>query len=225
LARTGTEIVAQAYPLSTICTIEMGSILLYSWFTIYGATSAGISSTTIEFNTVSDRHFAAFVSKIRPQPSVADVAKWRQDQTAFDYLVTKSFKFMNYGRSSLVGGEKVIQTLWQPEIRERILPQLRLPFYRTVTTAHLAILTNQELILIREDERSSRGEKGTRYGGVWRYIPLRNIVSVSVEQRAKALLALSIELSAAERVDRIFALTRRPEVARFQNAIEQLLGP
>lgn len=225
LARTGTEIVAHAYPLKTICDIEVGTILLYSWLTIHGMTSAGLmSATTIEFNSTSLRHYATFIAKIRPQPNVADDTELQKAQAAFDYLATENFKFMNYARSSLVGGEKVIHTLWQPEIRERIFPRLRVPFYRTVSTAHLAVLTDKELILIREDERSSRGKKGVRYGGVWHYIPLRNIVSVSLEQFTADLLILSVKLSSMGHADQLFALASRPEVTHLQNAIEKALG-
>jgi len=225
VAGTGTEIVVHAYPLKTICDIEVGTILLYSWFTIHGMTTAGLmSATTVEFNSTSLRHYAAFIAKIRPQPSAADDAELQKAQAAFDYLATESFKFMNYGRSSLVEGEKVIYTLWQPEIRERIFPWLRVPLYRTVSTAHLAILTDKELILIREDERSSRGKKGVRYGGVWQYIPLRSIVSVSVEQFTENLLLLSVKLSSMGHTDQLFALASRPEVTRLQNAIEKMRG-
>jgi len=222
LTHTGVEVVEQAFPLEKICDIEVGSILLYSWLSIRGMTKAGLfSSAIIEFNTSSSRHFAPFISKLRPQPS--DGTSLQEERAAFDYLAAESFKFMNYGRSSLVAGEKVIDTLWQPEIRERMFPRLPLPFYRTISTAHLSILTNKELILIREDERSSRRKKGARYGGIWQYIPLRSIVSVSSEQLTEDLLGLSVVLSSTGHVDRIFALASRPEVAQFQNAIEALL--
>ena len=150
LKRIDGQVKMYAYPFDAICDIEVGNILLYSWITIRGVTREGAThATPIEFNSTSRQHFAPFVAQLRPRPS-PDPQALRAKQTSFSDLASKSFKFMNYARSSLVSGEKVIHTLWQPEIQESILPWRWLPFTRTIATAHLTILTDKELILISD---------------------------------------------------------------------------
>lgn len=223
LKRIDGQVKMYAYPFDAICDIEVGNILLYSWITLRGVTREGAThATPIEFNSTSRQHFAPFVAQLRPRPS-PDPQALRAKQTSFSDLASKSFKFMNYARSSLVSGEKVIHTLWQPEIQESILPWRWLPFTRTIATAHLTILTDKELILIREDERSSKKDN-TRYGGVWHYIPLRSIDAVAMTSDAADWLILSIGLTSAGRVEGIFAPDQRPEVEQFQHAVAQLTG-
>jgi hypothetical protein len=103
------------------------------------------------------------------------------------------------------------------------LPLIRLPFFRTISTAHLSMLTDRELILMREDERFSTRKKGKRYGGVWQYIPLRSVVSLTTTQRAENLLTLSINLTDNKSIDRIYALDKSEEVAAFQSAVEDVI--
>lgn len=216
LERAGTGFTAKGYPLKTIRDVEMGSILLYSWITISGVTSEGVSSfSTVEFNAVTSERFTPFISKIRPGTGGAGTPELRAEQARFNNLISASFKFMNYARSSLVPGEKVLYTLWQPELRERINVVFSLPFYQTVSTAHLTILTDKELILIRDDERVTP-HKGNRYGGVWQYIPLRSIASASIAEQPEGLLTLSISLSPNGHLDRIFALSSKAEVEHLQ---------
>lgn len=221
LERTSTGFTAKGYPLKAIRDVEMGSILLYSWITLSGVTHEGVSSfSTVEFNAVTSERFTPFVSKIRPGTGGAGAPELRAEQAKFNDLISASFKFMNYARSSLVPGEKVLYTLWQPEIRERINIVFSLPFYQTISTAHLTILTDKELILIRDDERVTP-HRGTRYGGVWQYIPLRNIASASLSRQPEGLLTLSIKLSPNGHLDRIFALSSQTEVEQLQAALQK----
>jgi hypothetical protein len=221
LERTDNGHIAKGYPLKTIRDVEMGSILLYSWITISGVTSEGVSSfSTVEFNAVTSERFTPFISKIRPGTGGAGTPELRAEQAKFNDLISASFKFMNYARSSLVPGEKVLYTLWQPELRERINVVFNLPFYQTISTAHLTILTDKELILIRDDERVTP-HKGTRYGGVWQYIPLRSIASASITEQPEGLLTLSIGLSPNGHLDRIFALSSRVEVEQLRTALQR----
>ena len=224
LERVGQRIVTTAYPLKTIRDVETGSILLYSWITLSGMTSEGVAaSSTIEFNTATSRHLAPFLNKIRPAFGSADQTALRAEQAKFDYLALPSFKFMSFARESLVCGEQVIHSVWQPEIRKPFATLFGWSFYRTLSTAHLMILTDKEVILIWDDERST-ANRGVRYGGVWRYIPLRHIVSVSLADSANDLLTLSLRLSPDARLDTIFAVPNQRQVEHLQNEIKQLIG-
>jgi hypothetical protein len=224
LERIGQRIVTTAYPLKTVRDVETGSILLYSWITLSGMTSEGVpASSTIEFNTATSRHLAPFLNKIRPAFGDADQTALRAEQAKFDYLALASFKFMNFARESLVCGEHVIHSVWQPEIRRPVATLFGWSFYRTLSTAHLMILTDKEVILIWDDERST-ANRGVRYGGVWRYIPLRHIVSVSLAEPAGDLLTLSIHLSPDTHLDTVFAISNQRQVEHLQNEIKQLIG-
>ena len=226
LERSGSRITTKGYPLGAIRDIEVGVVLLDSWITISGVTSDGVSTTsTFEFNTTSGRHFASLLNKIRPAANGSEETELSAELAKFDYLASSSFKFMNYARSSLVCGEKVIHTVWQPEIRARTVALPGWPFYRTLSMSHLIILTDKELILIREDERVSGNwgfRKRVRYGGIWQYIPLDSIVSVSLAKQANDLWALSIYLSEDGRLDRVFTASSKHEVAQLQDEIEKL---
>jgi len=63
---------------------------------------------------------------------------------------------------------------------------------------------------------------GTRYGGVWRYIPLRHLVSATVTEADDGLVTLSLSLTSNGRVDQVFAADRRAELEQLQHALETL---
>jgi len=133
LERNGGLVVTKSYPYQTVYTLEMGYILLYSWLTISGITSTGEAGTsTIDFNTSSARHFATFLDKLRPSLQGVDETQLKVEKEKFDYLLPLNFKFMNFGRSSLVGGETVLQILLQPGIREPVWSLLGDMFQRTI---------------------------------------------------------------------------------------------
>jgi hypothetical protein len=225
MERAGQRITTTGYPLKTIRDVEMGSIILYSWMTVSGVTSEGApASSTIEFNASTSRHFAPFLDKIRPPFNGADEAALKAERAKFDYLSSTSFKFMNLARESLVCGEQVLRSVWQPEIRKPVVTLLGLSLYRTLSTAHLAILTDKEIILIWEDERSTANPRGVRYGGVSRCIPLRHIGSVSLTGPVDDLLTLSLHLSLDARLDMVFAASSQRKVEQFQKEIQQLIG-
>jgi hypothetical protein len=225
LERTGSQVVVKNYPYQTLHRLEVGSILLASWITLRGVTSEGVtSSATIEYNAaVGERHLAVFLKKLRPAPREMDEAGVQAEKDKFDYLSDLNFKFMNYGRNSLVRGEKVLQILLQPEIRE---PAWSLPgwtFYRTVTPAHLTILTDQELILIREDERGKE-IRGVRYGGVWQYLPLRSLRTVSLSAPENDRLSLTITLPDGEKMEKIFAAASQAELEQLHGQLLTRIG-
>ena len=215
LERNGGQVVAKSYPYHTVCTVEVGSILLSSWLTISGITSTGEASvSTIDFNTASARHFATFLNKLRPATQGTDEIKLKVEKDKFDYLSTLNFKLMNYGRSSMVYGETVIQILLQSEIRESFLAMLGSIFQQTISSAHLTILTNHELILI-QDVGHGRKVHEPRYGGIWQYIPLHSIKSVTWSETENGWLTLLIAVSPDKTIERLFAVSSKPELEQL----------
>jgi hypothetical protein len=223
--RLGDQVSLTAYPLKDIFTLETGIILLFSWFTISGVTQAGLASTTtVEFNTATSRYFAPFLNKMRPAPG-PDARARQVERQKFDYLAAGNFKLMNFAGESLVSGEKVLQTLLQPQIYKPGLTLGEHVFYQTtLSLAHLAILTDKEFILIQDDERSAE-TRGVRYGGKWQYVALRHISAVSVREQADGLLTLSLTLAPGGRqLEVVFAASQRPAVARLQAEMAGLAG-
>ncbi|MBN1888586.1 MAG: hypothetical protein JW850_11370 [Thermoflexales bacterium] len=218
LERAGKRVSVRGYRWDSIRDVEVGTVLLYAWITIRGVTTEGESTaSTFEFNSASSHYFTPILNKIRPAARGSDEASLAE-RAKFDYLTKLNYKFMNYARKSLVPGEKVIQTVWQPEIRLQVGP-----FSPSVTLAHLTILTDKELILIRDDERWGAYED-VRYGGIWQYIPLSSIVSASLADQPDALLTLSIHLSEHDRVERVFEISNKPQLERLQSEIEKRLS-
>jgi hypothetical protein len=211
------------FPAGAVRDIEFGAILLYSWMTINGRTLEGDFKTrTITFNSVSYPHFIPFINQARCAPQFPNVGQLEREKSKFDYLTLPAFKFMNYCRKSLMGGEQVLNTIWEPEIREKVFSRLSLPFYHTVSHSHLVILTDRELIVIREEDLTHL-IKGNRYGGIWRYIPLRSLRSQKLSESG-ALLSLDLVLDEGSEIQILYRKQSRLDVESLMAGIESMAG-
>ena len=222
----GNQVRMTEYPITSISDIEIGRILLYSWFTIGGVTKAGAAtSTTIEFNSASSRHFTRFINRIRPKLLHAGERELGMEMAKFDYLAAENFKFMNFAIESLVNGEKVLQVLWQPKISKPLISIGRYVLYRAaVSVAHLLVLTDKEIILIQDDQRSDE-KRGVKYGGVWRYVPLKNVHGVSLSDREDGLLGVSLTLSPGQRkLDILFEDSQKQKLLEFQSKLKKMIS-
>jgi hypothetical protein len=81
------------------------------------------------------------------------------------------------------------------------------------------ILTDRELIQIREEALENRHDK---YGGIWDYIPLRNIASLSVVRKNGDLLALTIRLNTDECFHCLFQDAMANELDQLKERFNQL---
>ncbi|MFN8412141.1 MAG: hypothetical protein U0Z26_07120 [Anaerolineales bacterium] len=224
--RSGKQITSMEYSLNNISDFEVGRILLFSWLTIHGVTNTGEKTTsTIEFNTSSFRHYEYFVNKMRSMPSLINKHIVSEGKNKFESLADENFKFMNYATESLMGGEEVVKIVWQPEMSNPVFALWGHVFHRRILSmAHLVILTNKELILIQEDERSTLN-RGVRYGGKWQYIALNKIKAVSVLERADDLLALVLTFFPGERqVEIMFMASKRQDLIQFQAEFNQMMA-
>jgi hypothetical protein len=220
LERSGNTFEAKCYPLEGISYVEIRAILLDSHVKIQGVTRDGIpASSTIKFNSVTDYLFTPIVEKIRLNAVNAQDAVQNSEVAKFDHLLSVNYKFRNYARRSLLGDEKVIHIILQPEIRTRLLKVLGMTYYRTISPAHLSILTDRELIMIREEARQSGDD---RYGGIWNYIPLNKIVTLSLGERGGNLLVLSIQLPEKERLEYLYQTSAKQDLDQFQEWFKKL---
>jgi len=222
MERVRNKTTCTCYPIEDISYVEEGVVLLYAWVKISGIASDGVpSSSTLKFNAVTDYLLAPIIEKIRPATGGLGDADRNLELAKFDYLARLNFKFMSYGRHSILPGEKVIHTVLQPEIREKIFTVLGQSFFRTVSTAHISILTDKELILIR-DEEQSRWSRDARYGGTRSYIPLNKITSVSLTRKECDLLDLSIHLPGDDQIVSLFSTSNERELDLFLNQLESV---
>lgn len=222
---SGRQVELTTYPVDMISAVEVGEILLYSWLKITGLTGEGSAgATTIEFNTVSLEYYWPFINRIRPAAANVSESVLRSEQDKFNYLDSINYKFMNYARASLLPGETVIDHLWQRRIRRPILPILGHTFQRTASVAHVTILTDKELIIISEDERTA-DIKGGRYGNVRCYVPLGRVAGVFVSPKRQDLVALSFKLSPDDRqIEMCYEAGVVDKVERFRTAVESGVG-
>jgi len=220
LERSGNTFEAQCYPLEGISYVEVRTILLDSCIKISGVTRQGIPAfSTFKFNSVTDFLFTPILERIRLAAVDSKDAVQSSELEKFDHWVRLNYKFMNYAKRSLLGGEKVIHTILQPEIRASVLTVLGKTYYRTISPTHVSILTDRELIMIREEERHSGEDK---YGGIWDYIPLNKIVTLSLRGKDNNLLILSIHLPEGACLEYLFQASAEREINQILDRLREL---
>jgi hypothetical protein len=214
------ELICTCFPIAHISNIEVGRILLRAWVNLRGITHEGRPAfAAFEFNAVSLHLFDPILKKFRGHTEEAAAGDVEQERAKFNYLLNLNFKFMNYGRLTILPGERVTYTLLQPEIGQEVVQLLGKVFFRSISAAHLSILTDRELILIRDGE-SHAWHSGIKYGSVWHYLPLNRIRGVSLTQIGDGRLRLSIHLPQNERVSALFAAENAHGVKLLINYLE-----
>lgn len=220
LERNGKTLLVQSYPLAGISYVEVSSMLLDSQVRISGITSEGIHrSTMFRFNTTTDYVIDPILRKIRMYSIVTGDADNDSGRETFEDWMDLNYKFMNLARSSVLDRDKVIHAILQPEIREAMFTILGKTFFRTISPTHTGILTDRELILIREEVLQGREDK---YGGIWEYIPLNKIADLSVTRNGDHLLVLSARLITNEQFECLFQSSKKNEVDQFLDTFRKM---
>lgn len=219
LESEGKQIQVLQFELAKLRDLEVGTILLYSWITVSGITTDGaFASSTFTFNTATLRHFESVLAQARGIGSQSALSAPRSEQAKLDYIGSSDYKFMNFAKTTLHPEAAILDSLWQPEIRNRVLGFLGLGLYRTIATAHLLVVTDKELLFIHDDARVKR-VKGMRYGGVWHYIPRRSIVANEITESTGGLLTLTLILLYDGRVDMQFAANKKDALLGLQRSL------
>ncbi|MCB8982328.1 MAG: hypothetical protein H6659_00725 [Ardenticatenaceae bacterium] len=180
LERQRDEIVTRAADFADVLYIQRGLVLLNSWLKI--RTSA--EEFELPFNTTVEYLFDPLVDTLRRAgmgvSAYGEVpgAKMKPDLSRFDFLETVNYKFMNYGRSSIHSSDKILGLIYQPDETLHSLRFFNRVVYHQYKTAHLTVLTDHELVLIQE-AKAIRNNFDSSYGGVFTYIPRRQIQEVS----------------------------------------------
>ena len=220
LEKRGNKLDVYRYPISRIHCVEVSSVLLDARIKILGfeRDSRVPSSTTIRFNAVTDFLFTPIVTRIRASAQARKAAPGAGSDP-FDEWGRRNFKFMNYARRSLMGGESVIRAVFQPEIRVRVVSAFGRTYRRTISPTHATILTDSELVTIRETQYKGDRE---RYGGVWNYLPLDRIERLSVTREEDGLVAMSIHLPGESRIQLQYEPAARGELEALVRRFSEL---
>lgn len=222
LERADSQVVIAGFGYADISSLEVGNILLYSWFSIHGRTISGADATmTIEFNEATLRHFEPFFRKMRPAPDHTSAVDLAAEHAKFDGLSVANFKLANFARESLRPGARVLQAIYQPANRQRLATVFGHSIYRTVFLDHLTVLTGQEMILLGDAEGIAENKR-SKYGGVQRYLPLRSLTAVAVEERSESLTSCTFQVSPEIRVERLFDASRRAEIEKLAQTLQAL---
>lgn len=218
--RIGNSLNTQCYPYDGISYVEYKTALLASSLKICGVTNGGFqAASTLSFNSVTDYLFAPILKRVRGIKTDSTQAVEDSKPEQFDHLAKVNYKFMNYARHSLLGEERVVLSVLQPEIRESLLAFLGKSYYRTISPTHMLILTDRELIVIREE---AVRRKEDRYGGIWDYIPLRKINSLSLSERGNNLIDLSIQLPGNTRLEFLFQVFTREDLNQLIDRFREM---
>jgi hypothetical protein len=223
--RTRDLLTPVSYRLDDISAIEAGSILLRGWLTVRGMAESGLlTSTTLRYNTVTERLFAPFLREFRTGSHLAAGPSLDRERAKFDELVSRNYKFMNFSRSSILPGEEVLRYVLQPEIRDTLVRLFGRSLSRCISPTHTLILTDRELIAISEESGSIWQSFGTvRYGGIWQYVPLTRVSAAAVTMRDDGLLRLSIHLPHDDRLEMLFSPSSGSEVDLLVERLESLI--
>ncbi len=220
LESSGSSYEARCYPLQGISYLEVRTILLDTRIKITGLTETGApASSTLRINSACSHLFAPLLERMRLAADGAPGTLQSPHPGVFDHWNRLNYKFMNYARGSLLGGDRVMHAILQPEIRANQVTLLGRTFYRTIAPALACILTERELILIREDIRLVGGH---RYGGIWDYIPLGVVTDMALNDRDDRLLVLAIRLPGSAPLEFQFQAAARPEIEQLLDTFRKL---
>lgn len=220
LESNGNTFKVQCYPFEGISFLEFRTALLASSIKICGLASHGVHATsTLIFNSVTDYLFTPILKRVRLATMGPRDAVQSLPVEQFDHLIKVNYKFMTFARHSLLEGEQVIHSILQPEIRESVLTVLHKTYFRTISPTHMIILTDRELIVIREE---ATRRKEDRYGGIWDYIPLSKIASLSFGEKDSNLLVFTIQLPGNIRFELLFQASAKGEINQLLERFEEI---
>lgn len=208
------QLSVESIDLAALSYTENGKVLLFSWLALF----TGQEKRRFPFNTVREDLMspvvlhARRVSAASPAPTEAPA----EELAKFDYLRGPGYKFMNYGRRSLMGGERVKETLFEPSLVVRTIRLFGRHGIRKYSTPHLWIASDREIIIVRE-ERELVYSNRIRYGAVMCFVPLRSLEGATVQvEDGAARIVLAIR--GGERLGGWFALDN-PRLETFTEAI------
>ncbi len=221
LEASGAGYALACYPFAEISYVEVCTVLLDSVFKVVGVTRQGERvESSFRYNTVSGDLFEPILTRIRLETAnIGDTVR-RSQVNKFDNWAKLNFKFMHYARRSVLAGERVLSAILQPEIRVCASWVMDKTHQSVVCMPHATILTDRELIVIREEQRGVTD----KYGGLWNYIPLDKINALSLGQWEDDLLMLTIDLPGEESLAYLFQPVLDPHLRKLLDKFLKVKG-
>jgi hypothetical protein len=220
LEKQNKKISQQSMLLNPSIDMELGNSLLFSWITLRDlSVGAKTRKIILTFNAATARHYEPLLRKIRPSIK-ADSNDQAQDPSSLQKaLVPADFKFNHFAQESILPGEMIYDSLWQPAFKTPSFTLLGKNLFHSKTLAHMTILAKDELILLWDDERGLEN-RGVRYGGIRRFIPIEHIKHVSVNEAMNNASALALTLSDDSHVYRSFESQNQNALLPFSQHFE-----
>jgi hypothetical protein len=210
------------YALKSITSVEHGRVLLNSWLTIHSASR----HKTFNFTSTVDQVFSPMIKAIRgtsgEHETEDSAAQTREEATKLGYLWKLNIKYFNYAKQSLAPGATIRASVYQGDIPLSKLNFFKKPVFSSHLSGHLAMLTDRELVFIKESEEI-REIHDTSYGGVFSYIPLEKIKSVAFESNndKKVDCLMNIQLVDGKYYQFQFSTATAVQLDAFKDACAQ----
>lgn len=200
------------YPIDEINSVEVIHWPSDLQVRINGATNLGRPSTSVfGCSRSTSQVFAPLFQRIRLRIVSLNEKAPSRHMERLDRWKDLDTRVIEMARHCLMAGETVIEAILQPEIRaglfspERVLRGAKCP-------THICILTDKELVLIREDPSQGKPEQG---GSICNFIPLNKIHSLAVTKEHENLLTVAIRVGNGEVFESLFDVSLEQEVHRF----------
>ncbi|PKM96142.1 MAG: hypothetical protein CVU84_00030 [Firmicutes bacterium HGW-Firmicutes-1] len=128
-----------------------------------------------------------------------------------------NYKFKNYAKQSKLGNNTILATVFQPPMANKFF----ILFNRIITTSHVHILTNTELVIIEEDNK--KNNRKVNYGGIWTFIPLNKISKIMFhENSTDGKLILSVFQADKFHIDSIYSIEYKENLMSFVKTFNEM---
>ncbi|SMP41879.1 hypothetical protein [Anoxynatronum buryatiense] len=204
------------YDFAELQAIQIGTVLLQSWIRFFGNTTSGYKDTKLYYDTVMEELFLPVVENARLKALGLSEQGTEPDAGVLGQLMEESMKFLNYGKQSLLPGQRVRSMVYQPRAKGTTTSE-----ETNETAPHLTLLTSEELILIQETKKDTSATQ--KYSGIWTYIPLHQITTTMLEEsNDDGWEKLTIQLKEQKPVTILFDAANRLEIQTLAAQLPQV---
>lgn len=196
------------FSFADVLSMEMGRILLYAWIEWSWAGAQSVERLRVYFNSVGEHIF---------NPLVTDISRIRITRSGFKpatgdrnlgLLGDLTYKFRNLISGRLLLADEALQgVVFRPAIYSSLLWVLR-----TLQFPALALMRTQyHLLVMRED----LGDAGSKYGVVFRYIPLDAVMRAELQLEEERLnLNVILQINGIEETVELVLLPEHEQALR-----------
>jgi len=193
ITQPGSSPAVASIPTAALLWVELGEILIFSWFECVWAAPDGVQRLCVLFNAVGVAHFERMRRQLcRSMIQQADL-KPEQGDRKRRLLADLPYKFGNMiDNILLLADERIDDVIYRPALwqqRWRIWRRMRAP-------AVALVLSNYHLLLFRETNSTHMPD----YGWIARYCSLRRVRGLALQEDEAALrLDITVGVGGAER--------------------------